>query len=829
MKSIACSTAVIILFSITLVAQTTPEPEKPDSLSPNVIKADDFNKGAIASPLLLIQGKVPGFVINNLTGNSPVPDLQIQVRGPSTFYRSTEPLYVVDGIPVRSPGVVSIESIESIRVLKNLSETAPYGFLGDNGVVLISTKRDPSDRFRVRLSSYGYLESFAQKSRYMTTDEWRILKQDWTSSPYPKLNAAAERLIDYGANTDWRREISQQKFSQAHYLEFSGGSKNTYFSAGFDFDDRYGIIQKTDQRMFGGQILLSQYALKKRLKIDLSVAGKRRNYSNAYNYPPLTTTSDETGAIAFNIISRANYYNPTVPVYLEDGSFGKDSANWTPVFNYNPVQQMNNINDNREQSDVLSSLQLDYEIIDGLRVRGLISYNRSELNSSMIFGEKNGVGFYDYRLDSILATEIRGLTELSYAKSLGQHAFGLALSCSNLRYTRTSFSLDTVRMMGLPGNSYSGSHIADLKSGAALNANYAFRGRYLLSSGIFREHYFPSSEVEGVRYYPYLDVRWVISKEKIFSSMRRLTELTFRYGYAIRDLTDPIPPLLPFENPKILIKESNIGFDLHLFENRLSIALNNFYKNTAVNEDDVLSSNGWEIYIKGYPVMGPLNWSFTLSMTMHSNKSFMNINNLRSVFKDPMIGNHYGYQFAGYSDIDQPLYIAANGDTTATLDYSDDLKILGNGYPGSFIGFSSTFSFRNFDFSFFLRGALGFEIENHTHPFQPSEKTNYQRSVLSVDPRDLVYFELLKQTDYTIEKGDYLNIDNISLGYNIPLKKGVVRSARIYIACNHLALFTKFSGENPEAAGLTGMYPGYYYGEVYPLTRTFVLGLKAEL
>ncbi|MEN8157006.1 MAG: TonB-dependent receptor plug domain-containing protein [Bacteroidota bacterium] len=858
MKSIACSTAVIILFSITLVAQTTPEPEKPDSLSPNVIKADDFNKGVIVSPLLLIQGKVPGFVINNLTGNSPNPDLQVQVRGTSTLYMSTEPLYVVDGIPARSPDIVSIENIESIRVLKSLSETAPYGILGGNGVVIIQTKRDDSNRFRVSLSTYGYVETFAQESNYMSAAKWRDWKQDWSSSPNPQLVHYSEYLNDFGADTDWREEISQQRFSQAHYLNFAGGVKNTHYSIGIDYDNRHGIIQKTDHGMVGGRINLSQRALKERLRIDLSVAGKRRNYSDVCNNPLIAERADNIIAGNTNIISRANLYNPTVPVHMNDGAFGRDTTNdlWGS-YNYSPVNLISNITDSRSRTDALGVLRVGYEIIDGLRISGVASTNKMEISHVYSDMYNLPVQLYDYsqhRTETIETIENRYAGAIGYSTLMGSHHFDFLLSYSYRNCEEKLGYYDSLyRDESLNRNSGMIKSIHPLINDISFSAKYAYKSKYFISSGVMRE----SSRLYDWRgsdeYFPFLTAGWTISQEEAFKNLVWLNEFTIRYGYGVgqrpfESINYNLPTRFePLDSRSLINRylhgeqmgESSFGTDIRLFSSRLNIALDYYnrkttdgivisdlYPNTGFTSVSrnvaEISNKGWEFLIKGYPFLGSFQWSIDFNISINKNTILSDLHSY-VLEQDQPVGNHYGFLFAGYSEADEPLYINVAGDTTMDPSYI----LLGNGVPKSFLGLTNTFYYRNFELSFLIRGATGFESINLVNQYY-IRQTNSLSSILHADPRDIENDRPIKGKQY-VEKGDYLIIDNILLGYSIPLKKGVVKSAKLYLACNHLAIFTRFSGENPEASGITGVHPGYYSGEVYPLTRTFVLGLKVEL
>jgi TonB-dependent SusC/RagA subfamily outer membrane receptor len=164
------------------IVETTNKPIEINSWDTgSKVYSNDFNKGAIFTPLQLIQGKVPGFAMNCLNIDDPNPDLQTQLRGASSAYLINKPLYIVNGIALDNADFIPVENIESIEVLKNISETAIYGIRGVDGVIIINTKKNLPQRFNISYSTYGYVEK-SGKSDYMTADEWRQLKASWENS-----------------------------------------------------------------------------------------------------------------------------------------------------------------------------------------------------------------------------------------------------------------------------------------------------------------------------------------------------------------------------------------------------------------------------------------------------------------------------------------------------------------------------------------------------------------------------------------------------------------------------------------------------------------------
>lgn len=124
-------------------ASTEPGAGAAEHHDPNVVEADDFRGRSIARVQEMLRGQVAGVQVFDTPGG-----LVIRIRGASSVYADSDPLFVIDGLPLQlgDDGVltgINPQDIESIRVLKNASETAAYGMRGANGVILITTKRPP--------------------------------------------------------------------------------------------------------------------------------------------------------------------------------------------------------------------------------------------------------------------------------------------------------------------------------------------------------------------------------------------------------------------------------------------------------------------------------------------------------------------------------------------------------------------------------------------------------------------------------------------------------------------------------------------------------------
>ena len=798
------------------------------------VNFNDFNKGAIFSPLQLIQGKVPGFTINCLNVNDPNPDIQTQLRGASSAYLPNKPLYIVNGIALDNIDFIPVENIESIEVLKNISETALYGIRGVDGVIIISTKKSLPQKFNISYNTYGYIEKLG-KSDYMTANGWRQLKATWANSNYSEVNNYGNHAPDYNANTDWLKEISQNKLSQSHFLDFSGTFNKTSYMANVAYNSYNGIVQKTGNKMLSGQLYISQLALKDKLQVSLFVIGTDREYS-AIN------KSKYLNFLNSNIIHRANGYNPTVPVNMVDST---DYYNLT----YNPLQQLNNVTDSRSLNNTLDNIVLSYKLTENLKI--LTSYSTHKTVEKNSYSQINSgeVAYEFHELKEKIIT-----INLNYNKSINYHHINILLNYSNQRNDIESSNKDSIILRQGSSGYYSSKDYKIINTSASLK--YDYKSRYFLSAGMSMEKSPLYKYQNSTEDFLSFTAGWSVANEQFLRNISWLNELKLYAGYGVSKRQGSFDDNEPntMANPDIhgeKLHESNFGVDVSLLSNRLSFSVN-YYNlitdegielasirpsagSTSVLINDVdIKNNGWEFNIKSQPVINPVNWTFDFNISLNKNNILSGYN-----IKNQAFGNFYGYKFAGFSTNGDVLVYDKNGNAIPyyNASYSTDSKLIGNGIPNFIFGLTNNFQYKNFDLSISIRGALGFNIENKEY-YSYVENSNsilldrdFKKYIQTVDQRALLWQNAfsLENTDYIIEKGDYVKIDNITLGYTIPSLNKVIKNLKLYIGCNNIALFTKFRGGDPEMAGISGANQGIYYKENYPFTRIFVLGLKSNL
>ncbi|UYQ91452.1 hypothetical protein MKQ68_15270 [Chitinophaga horti] len=194
------------------------------------------------------------------------------------------------------------------------------------------------------------------------------------------------------------------------------------------------------------------------------------------------------------------------------------------------------------------------------------------------------------------------------------------------------------------------------------------------------------------------------------------------------------------------------------------------------------------------------------------------------------IGNFWGFKSV---DIDENGYWIIEGKDGAAKpiaqQQADDKQIIGNGLPKHYLNFNNSLSYKNFDLNVTMRGAFGFQVLNSPRMFYAAPVMLTRGNLLTsaydniYGKRPLADDQSLNYLSYYIEDGDYWKIDNVTIGYSIPLKKVAIKGLRVYASGSNLVTFTKYTGVDPEV-GVSGLTPGFDNRDRYPATTTFTLG-----
>lgn len=316
----------------------------------------------------------------------------------------------------------------------------------------------------------------------------------------------------------------------------------------------------------------------------------------------------------------------------------------------------------------------------------------------------------------------------------------------------------------------------------------------------------------------------------------------------------------------------NLGLDFSLFDYRLTGSLNYFHRRqsdllgeyqvsvppnlfaTIYANVGTMRNQGFEFDITVNPIRKEnFNWDITIVGATSDNKfvsfsndiyqgqsyystcSMDNPNNpgsLQRIEEGQRVGNYFTFRYAGVDgNGDWLIFDKNNNIIPVAQGTEEDKSVTGNGLPEFTGSITSNFRLYDFDFSFSLRGAAGFEIFN-VHDFYyglQSMNTNLLRSAYSRNAHITTGKNVI--SDYFLEPGDYLKLDNVSVGYTLKLNMKHINRLRVFFNANNLYTMTKFTGIDPSVYQVNGLTPGTFGGSCsyYPSAFQFVFGLQLGL
>lgn len=307
------------------------------------IESKDFNGGNINDPTQLLQGKIAGLNIARV-GGDPNKPFNIRLRGLSTFGANAEPLVVIDGVIGGSLDSVDPSDIESINVLKDASAAAIYGTRGSSGVILITTK-----------SGKGISQSGFEYRVYASNEEISNIIPMASTSQFLSNGG-----LDLGSDNNWVDLVSRNATSVVHNLAFTGsGDNGLTYRASLNYRDVEGILNTSAYEQINGRISVSQSFLDDKVRFQGN----------------LGITSREASLGFTDALNIALIFNPTAPIYNEDGSFFQNKVQDS----YNPVAINEKSKNDQEKNTFLANFKLDFDLIDDLTLSA--SYSTQYKNS----------------------------------------------------------------------------------------------------------------------------------------------------------------------------------------------------------------------------------------------------------------------------------------------------------------------------------------------------------------------------------------------------------------------------------------------------------------
>ena len=328
------------------------------------VKPQELKNSKIGMASSALQGVAAGVQVTS--GNlKPGADAAIVIRGAGSVNAGTEPLYIVDGMPVSGLQDISTADVESIEILKDASSASIYGSRGSNGVVLITTKRGESGKGRITFSAMAGAQKMLNKQDMMNAQQYYDLVnksgQSYTWTTEELL------LLSRGESTDWQDAVTQTGSFQNYNLSVSGGSDKISHFLSVDWYDQKGIVKNSSFDK-----LTIRYNVDSYIKPWLR-SGARFNivYSNLRN---INEDHDSGYGTMFSAISS----QPTAPIYASDGNYFDGFLNTKA----NPVAMVDLLDKKTKKLMAIGSVYLEAEPIENLvlRTENAVNYTTFRVN-----------------------------------------------------------------------------------------------------------------------------------------------------------------------------------------------------------------------------------------------------------------------------------------------------------------------------------------------------------------------------------------------------------------------------------------------------------------
>lgn len=523
------------------------------------VKASDIANLPQPSVDQLLQGRAAGLTVTNNSGQ-PGSSTSVRIRGITSLTGSSEPLYVIDGVPIsgdannqstsgQSPlqsfngsgqsgvsplSLINPNDIESIDVLKDASATAIYGNRAANGVIIITTKRGKNGSARIGYDGYIGVQSPSKYLKLMDLPQYAKLQNDLADLYGVQRRAEFSDPSLLGKGTDWQREVFRSAMMQNHQISVSGGNNgiNYYISGGYLGQNGTVIGSKFDRFTFRSNI---DGQVKDWFKIGLTLTGSRTNEN--------VTLNDNASGIIYLSLLQA----PDVAVRNADGSFAGPPADPNAVSGViNPVAQALSLTNHLTRTSINGNLYNDIKFTKDLTLR-------SEFGGD--FGSSQNTYFVPTYSWGRFINPTATLNErwqqnsfwilknyLTYTHTFGQDHHLTALlghevqgsNWNGLSGYRSGFYSNSLQTLNLgqaataTNDEFKGSQSLESVYARAI---YSYKDKYSLTATIRSDRSSKFAPGQQVGYFPSFAASWRLTEEPFLKNIPTISDLKLRVGY----------------------------------------------------------------------------------------------------------------------------------------------------------------------------------------------------------------------------------------------------------------------------------------------------------
>lgn len=876
-----------------------------------VVDPDQLQKRQSTTVAESLQGLATGVTVRG--GGQPGQEARIEIRGLKNL-REVNPLYVIDGLVTTANRDFNPNDIESIQILKDAAAAAIYGSRAANGVIIITTKKGKQGPLQVSVSSKTSITEIPRYDLAGRDEFVRLNNMAYDNGGLPRQN------LDLSVNTDWQEEVFQTGLIQDQNVSFSGGGENSSFFISGNYFGNEGTVISTDFD---------------RLSFRVNSQGKKGIFSIGEN---LAFSHSKTNEIGGSDGFRGNPFFdvvrlfPTIPVYDENnpGGYGYGKSDVANTFAANPVAIANLIRQETENYRIRGNIWSELEFFPWLNYRFNFGYETSF--DEYLYLRKEGSWTLNQPYEESFTNQNRAQSEsllfentLTFSKEVGKHDITVLVGTT---YQKDRYEQINGLKRNLLINPNTGQYfdVLDLgdqaQVGGFRNAStllsylgrieYNFDDRYLLNAVIRRDGSSKFSDENKWSNFPSVSLGWRLSNESFFNS-QTINDVKIRasYGelgsgnignYEYQGFINTFGAIVMGDGQTLYpsatqvrlanselrwetLKQTNLGLDLGLFDNRLQLTADYFIAktedvlfgfpilHTTGNDGGNPISNAATVENKGFEFNISYNQQVNDDFSFNASLNFTKLENklvhLGNGQNESIQGNTitqagnpvgmwYVLQTDGLFQSAEEISSYTNSDGTVIQpnafpgdvrfkDLNDDGQItnedksvVSSPWPEFEMGLNAGFQYKSFDFSMNWIGSFGAEVYNGYRSVVDrfDDDSNYRSGIQPWTPENpnTDFPRIVKGTtlnsrgdsDRWLEDGSFARLKYIGIGFNVPediLQGAGFTSARISVSAQNILTITNYGGLDPEFNNSNIFQRGVDFGS-YPNVQTYSIGLE---
>ncbi len=859
----------------------------------NIIKivGNHSNKGAANNALDVLSGQAAGVNVTSNGLDRMAMLNSVRVRGTTSIIGGNDPLVLIDGVTsdVLTLSTIYPADIESFRILKNAAETAMYGSRGASGVIEVKTKKGTGRGFQISYEgNVGFEQMYKHLEMLNAAEYVATAKALGIYCNNGGFNTDNYKVITRTGMVNNHYLAFSGGTPQSNYRASFGVMDHNTIIKKMDYNvfvAKVDVTQKAFNDRLTGEFGVFGSSFKNHDIFDTQMLF----YSAACQNPTFPAGTDEHGNWLKN--ESATHVNPP-GIVLDEKNDSKDlnfDAHMKLSYDFNPNWRISTFASYLYGSTENGMFCPTWVWAQGNVYRG--EFKKEEWLGNVALSFNNQIGIH--RISAEASSEYRKLTKTAfwmYAKGIPTNNFGYNnLGATAVRpYGGTESTYEDQALASVMGSvTYS------LLDRYLLSVNARGDGSSMVGDdntwGFFPSVSFTwdmkkENFLANVKPLSMLKLRTGLGQAGNLGGISAYTTMnTVRQTGIVPVKSSPTVTLgmVRNNNPDLRWETKttfNIGADFGFFANRIMLTAEYYYSktsdmlyayevpvppfayNTLLANIGSMSNRGLELGLSVQPISKKdMELNINMNLSFQSNKLIslsgdykgmsMTAANVTAIGSLDGAGQNGGDNNVVYQIVGQPLgvfylphckglvknengsyfYDIEDLDHNGKVDLSDggDRYIAGQATPKVTLGSNISFRYKDIYVALQMNGAFGHKIFNGTGLAYTSMACFPDYNVLKDAPKKNIVDQ--RVSDYWLEKGDYLNFEHLTLGYNVPLKSKFVRSLRVSCNISNLGTITGYRG-------LTPMINSYVVNSTmgiddkrnYPLYRTYSLGLSVQ-